>query len=108
MQNQQNAYTAYAQAATTAQTKVWNNQTKPDMKKVFCWDNIQNIFSTIGSLTANSSIFGAFIWTLVQRAITSLLNSVCQAVVGAIQSAVNMLKKFIVHTFAAFQPWCRF
>jgi hypothetical protein len=95
IQNQQNAYTNHAQAQTTARVKVFSNATNPSMSLVYCWNTIQNIFNTIGTLTSGANLLGSFIWAIVLQAITGLLNQVCAAVVGAITSAINMLKNLL-------------
>lgn len=95
VQNQINSYTNKAQGVVANQAKIYNAATKPDMKLVYCWDTVKTMFNTIGTMTSGSSLFGSAIWQLLQSAISSFLNSICQAVVGAIQSGINMLKSLL-------------
>lgn len=95
MQNQANNYTNHAQIQTTAIVKVFSNASNPDMKLVYCWDQVKAMFNTIGTLTSGNSIFGSIIWQVIQAAISSFLNQICQAVMSAISSAINMIKSML-------------
>jgi hypothetical protein len=86
-QNEYQGHIKWAQDKTVGLNRVWQNVTPPTMNNS-CLNNLMNMFNAVGTITDPFNI----IYHLVLSAIQSFVNQLCQQVLSAVGSAINMIK----------------
>jgi hypothetical protein len=92
----QNAYMKGAQDKSVAGWKPLANGVLPDMKAVYCWNNILTAWAGVSEvLTAGLGGIWPVVAGIIKAIVGQVLNSVCAAVGAAVSSAMSYINSLV-------------